>query len=80
MAFLEIVSCFIKNFGNYDGFKYFLKIDPSAILQKSLDRALVSYICMQDVRSSGVRASLSCKFENSTKCGKVLFDSDSSLE
>ena len=45
------------------------KIDLLAIQQKSLDRALFSYIFMHEVRSSGVRASiLLCTFEKSTEC------------
>ena len=55
-----------------------VKIDLLAILQKRLDRALFLYIFIHDVRSSGVRASITIvhipKFD---KCSKIPFDSDS---
>ena len=33
-------------------------VDRIAIQQKSLDRALFSYICIHEIRSSGVRGSI----------------------
>ena len=60
MLFLEVVSCCVEQFTNYNGSKFFgnfSSIDFLAILQKSLDRALFLYTFIHAVRSNGIRVS-----------------------
>ena len=47
----KLEHCNVKDYIAY-------QIDPLAILQKSLDRALFSYIFIHEVRLSGVMASI----------------------
>ena len=53
-------------------------IDLLAILEKSLDRALLLYILYTRFDRMALELlSPSCTFENSTNCSKISFDSDS---
>ena len=57
--------------------KMYPPIDLSAIQQKSLDRALLLYIFICEVRLSALELlSLLYTFENSTKCDEISFDLD----
>ena len=51
-----------------------LTIDLLAILQNGLDRALFLYIIAHDRVALELLSQL-CKFENSTECNKISFDS-----
>ena len=52
-----------------------MTMDLLAILQKRLDRAL--FLCVTFDRVALELLSVLCRFENSTKCSKILFYSDS---
>ena len=48
------------------------RIDPLAVLQKNLDRALFLYNFIREARCSGMRASITIgMLEDSAECGKL---------
>ena len=83
-----------KRANNHDKISCLTAIDLLAILQKTLDRAILLYILIHDVLLTGVRASVShshkirsgdyvsvlCTFENPTKSNEISFDPHSFLE